>query len=103
MLRLFIHIYAPKGQAGEYVRFATNPYRVADICAYCYVPKVLRMDREEFTLVANVRPGYIANLRKDALNTKLAGIKEQVMFSFTTDPYPSLSITLKLDSARNFM
>lgn len=83
------YIYAPKGQAGEYAPLATNPYRgCGHMCAYCYVPKVLRMDREEFNAGANVRPGYIANLLKDAAKYKLAGIKEQVMFSFTTDPYP---------------
>lgn len=83
------YIYAPKGQAGEYAPLATNPYRgCGHMCAYCYVPKVLRMDREEFNAGAVVRPDYIKNLRKDAAKYKEAGVTEQVMFSFTTDPYP---------------
>lgn len=83
------YIYAPKGQAGEYASLATNPYRgCGHMCAYCYVPKVLRMDRDEFNAGAVVRPDYIKNLRKDAAKYKKAGITEQVMFSFTTDPYP---------------
>lgn len=83
------YIYAPKGQAGEYAPLATNPYRgCGHMCAYCYVPNVLRMDREEFNSGAVVRPNYIKNLRKDAEKYKELGVTEQVMFSFTTDPYP---------------
>lgn len=83
------YIYAPRGQAGEYSALATNPYRgCGHKCAYCYVPKVLRMkDREEFDTAANVRPDYKKNLLKEAKKYQKAEIKEQVMLSFTTDPY----------------
>ena len=82
-------IYAPKGQAGEYAPLATNPYRgCGHGCAYCYVPKVLRMDRSEFNAGAVKRPGYLEALTKDARKYQALGITEQVMLSFTTDPYP---------------
>jgi len=82
-------IYAPRGQAGEYAPLATNPYRgCGHKCAYCYVPKVLRMDRGEFDAGAVVRPAFEAGLLKDAAKYQSLGITEQVMLSFTTDPYP---------------
>lgn len=82
-------IYAPKGQAGEYAPLSTNPYRgCGHKCAYCYVPRVLRMDRAEFDAGAVVRPNFTTGLLKDAAKYREAGITEQVMLSFTTDPYP---------------
>jgi hypothetical protein len=88
------YIYAPAGQAGEYSPLAANPYRgCGHGCAYCYVPKVLRMDRAEFDAGAVERPNYLFHLTKDARKYQAAGITEQVMFSFTTDVY-SPSATL---------
>jgi DNA repair photolyase len=82
------HIYAPKGQAGEYAKLAANPYRgCGHKCLYCYVPNVLRMSREEFDAGAVPREHFISNLCKDAAKYQALGITEQVMLSFTTDPY----------------
>lgn len=81
-------IYAPKGQAGEYSGLATNPYRgCGHKCAYCYVPLVLKMKREEFDATATPRPNFIERLVKDAEKYAAHAIEEQVMLSFTTDPY----------------
>ena len=81
-------IYAPKGQAGEYAKLATNPYRgCGHKCSYCYVPLVLKMKRPEFDAGATPRPDFIKKLRKDAAKYQAAGIHEQVLLSFTTDPY----------------
>jgi DNA repair photolyase len=81
-------IYAPAGQAGEYAALATNPYRgCGHKCDYCYVPGVLRMDRKEFDAGAVARPGFLRLLEKDASKYRALGITEQVMLSFTTDPY----------------
>jgi len=81
-------IYSPSGQAGEYSKLAANPYRgCGHKCAYCYVPSILRMSRIEFDETATERPGFIELLKKDARKYKEANIKEQVMLSFTTDPY----------------
>jgi len=82
------YIYAPKGQAGEYAPLAANPYRgCGHKCAYCYVPQVLRMDRGEFNAGAVERPDFLRNVTADAAKYQAAGITEQVMLSFTTDPY----------------
>jgi hypothetical protein len=83
------YIYAPRGQAGEYAPLATNPYSgCGHKCAYCYVPKVLRQkSREQFDSFAAPRPNFMSGLRKDADKYKALGVTEQVMLSFTTDPY----------------
>lgn len=88
-------IYAPASQAGEYAPLATNPYRgCGHKCAYCYVPGVLRMKREEFDAGAVARTDFIPRLRMDAIKYQAHGIKEQVMLSFTTDPYHPGDTTL---------
>ncbi len=82
------HIYAPKGQAGEYAPLAANPYRgCGHKCAYCYVPRITKQDRAEFDAGATARLGYLAKLKADAMKYQAAGITEQVMLSFTSDPY----------------
>lgn len=82
------YIYAPAGQAGEYAPLAANPYRgCGHKCAYCYVPAVLKMKREEFDATATERPNFLNNLSKDARKYQVSGITEQVMLCFTTDPY----------------
>jgi DNA repair photolyase len=81
-------IYAPEGQALEYAPLAANPYRgCGHCCAYCYVPGILRMDRKEFDAGASLRPIFFAGLLRDAKRYQAAGITEQVMLSFTSDPY----------------
>lgn len=81
-------IYQPRGQAGEYSEWATNPYRgCGHKCAYCYVPAVLRMTRAEFDAGAVERPNFLQKLEKDAKKLSAQGITPQVMLSFTTDPY----------------
>ena len=83
------YIYAPRGQAGEYAPLATNPYRgCGHQCAYCYVPRAIKIDRKEFDAGATIRPSYETGLLKDARKYQAAGVTEQVMLSFTTDPYP---------------
>jgi len=82
------YIYAPQGQAGEYAPLACNPYRgCGHKCAYCYVPLVLKMKREEFDENATPRPNFLDNLRKDARKYRMMQSDGQVMLCFTTDPY----------------
>jgi DNA repair photolyase len=82
------YIYAPAGQAGEYAPLAANPYRgCGHKCAYCYVPLVTKQPRAEFDAGAVLRKDFLANLVKDARKYEECGIKEQVLLSFTTDPY----------------
>lgn len=83
------YIYAPRGQAGEYAPLATNPYRgCGHKCAYCYVPRAIKIDRKLFDAGAVVRPSFEAGLVKDACKYRALGLNGQVMLSFTTDPYP---------------
>ena len=46
-----------------------------------------KQPRDEFNAGAVLRPGFLDNLRKDAKRYQAAGITEQVMLSFTSDPY----------------
>jgi len=90
-------IYAPQGQAGEYSRLAANPFRgCSHRCVYCYVPLVLKMSREEFDREAIPRPNFLELLKKDAIKYQQLGSREQVMLSFTTDPYNPGDVTRKL-------
>ncbi len=93
------YIYPPRGQAGEYSALAANPYRgCGHSCAYCYVPLVTKQDRLEFNAGAVERKAFLHNLTKDAVKYKAAGITEQVMISFTSDPYHAGDSSLTLDS-----
>lgn len=88
-------IYAPKGQAGEYARLATNMYRgCGHKCRYCYVPGVLKMTRAEFDAGAQDRAVYRKQLPKDAAKYQALGDAEQVLLCFTTDPYHPFDTSL---------
>jgi DNA repair photolyase len=88
MLKGCAYIYEPSGQAGEYAPLAANPYRgCGHKCAYCYVPRIVKIARTEFDAAAVERPNYLEHLRKDARKYQAAGITDQVMLSFTSDPY----------------
>jgi DNA repair photolyase len=90
-------IYPPRGQAGEYSKLATNPYKgCGHKCVYCYVPGVIKMARSEFDRVAIPKPGFLERLRKDARKYQAHGITEQVMIAFTTDPYCPADVEHKL-------
>lgn len=90
------YIYAPKGQALEYSELAANPYRgCGHKCAYCYVPKILRMkNRSEFDNNAFERPNYLKLLTNDARKYQSLKINTQVMLSFTTDVYHPFDTSL---------
>jgi DNA repair photolyase len=81
-------IYPPAGQAGEYAPLATNPWKgCGHKCAYCYVPLATHQPRAEFDAGAVPRPGYMERLLRDAKRYQRAGVTDQVMLSFATDPY----------------
>ena len=82
------YIYQPAGQAGEYAPLATNPYKgCGHGCLYCYVPAVTKQPRPAFNAGAILRPGFLDGVRADARKYQAAGIRDQVMLSFSTDPY----------------
>ncbi|MGB9178987.1 MAG: radical SAM protein [Pyrinomonadaceae bacterium] len=88
-------IYAPQGQAGEYSKLATNPYRgCGHRCVYCYVPQAIHISREEFDRGAKERKVYRRVLRNDVRKYQSLGIREQVLLSFTTDPYHPFDTSL---------
>jgi DNA repair photolyase len=81
-------IYRPGGQAWEYSALATNPYNgCGHQCIYCFVPAIKHMTRAEFDAGAYPQKDFLNRLKKDAVKYRAAGIAEQVMLSFTTDPY----------------
>jgi DNA repair photolyase len=81
-------IYQPKGQAQEYGEWASNPYRgCGHKCAYCYVPAVLRMKREDFDAGAKLRDGFMKAFEHDAKRMQAAGQSVNIFFCFTTDMY----------------
>jgi DNA repair photolyase len=81
-------IYAPTGPAREYAVLATTPYRgCGHSCTYCSVPITTHQDRAEFNAGAILRPNYLARLRKDAALYQAAGVTEQILIAFITDPY----------------
>jgi len=81
-------IYRPKGRAGEYAPLSLNLYRgCGHACAYCYVPLVTEQKRSEFNKGATVRSNILNMIERDAKKYHALGIKEQVMLSFTSDPY----------------
>lgn len=82
------YLYKPAGQALEYAPRAANPYRgCGNKCVYCYVPGVLRMKRQDFDAGAVPREDYLRHVENDARRLQAVGIREQIMLSFTTDPY----------------
>jgi DNA repair photolyase len=81
-------IYAPTGPALEYAALATNPYRgCGHSCTYCSVPVTTHQDRAEFDAGAVLRTDYLPKLRKDAALYRRAGVIEQILLAFITDPY----------------
>jgi DNA repair photolyase len=88
-------IYAPKGQALEYSALAVNPYRgCGHKCAYCYVPRVIKLDRKSFNTMAVDRKDFLPKFLRDARKYQKLGISEQAMLSFTTDPYHPFDTSL---------
>ena len=88
-------IYKPAGRAAEYSLLALNIYSgCSHGCKYCYVPRILHVDKDEFHTQAQPRPGLLEQLEKDA--RKYAGPDERVMLCFTCDPYQPIEKELGL-------
>jgi DNA repair photolyase len=77
-------IYEPKGKAKEYCELALNLYTGCEHgCVYCYVPMILRKNREEFRYRAIPRWEAMEQLRKEVHKYK----GRTVFLCFTCDPY----------------
>jgi DNA repair photolyase len=86
-------IYQPSGRAKEYADYALNLYNSCNFgCKYCYVPCVLRKDRQEFHNGRRVRDDVLKKVEHDA--PFMRGMK--VLLCFTCDPYQKLNDELQL-------
>ncbi len=88
-------IYEPKGKAREYSPLAVNLYKgCGHGCAYCYVPNVIKVTRNEFDNQVEIKKDAIERLEASA--KQFAGTDKQVLMSFTTDPYNILNDKMQL-------
>jgi DNA repair photolyase len=88
-------IYEPKGKAKEYCNLAVNLYKGCNHgCKYCYAPSATFTKRKKFNNHQEPRKNIIEKLKKDA--EKHPGNGQQVLLSFTSDPYQHLDQELQL-------
>ena len=85
-----IKIYEPKGRAREYSPFAMNYFKGCDHgCRYCYVPRMMKVFNSQYChddVSVNMK-----GLWKEAERfSKSNNCGEQVLLSFTGDPYCGL-------------
>ena len=87
-------VYKPKGAALEYAPWASNIYNGCDNgCLYCYAPRVLHQQKDDFHNCKGVRPGYFERLKRECESGEHAG--KQVLLSFTSDPYQEQEKSLR--------
>lgn len=75
------------------LKYSLNPYRGCEHnCAYCYVPNVLRINRNSWGGFVEVRKNIPSILTKELINKK----KGVVGISTVTDPYQPIENKFKL-------
>lgn len=80
-------IYEPKGKAKEYGDLALNIYTgCPHKCVYCYVPAVLRKDREIFHACIEPRKDIVFETKKRLAKGDIKN--KQIFLCFTCDPFP---------------
>jgi len=90
-------IYQPRGRAREYAPLAANLYNgCGNGCRYCYVPAIMKIDRETFNAGANIRDRIIKKLDLDLRDMQKWEKTPPIYFSFTTDPYNHLDREIQL-------
>ncbi len=88
MNRIYKPIYKPKGAAAEYGDYAMNIYTgCPHRCYYCYVPQVLRRDRETFHSCVEPRKDIVRELRRQLEREQIT--RKLIHLCFTCDPYPT--------------
>lgn len=81
-------IYEPKGAAKEYGDYALNIYTgCPHRCYYCFAPKVLHRDREQFHSIVEPRANIVEETRKQLEREDFRG--KTIHLCFTCDPYPT--------------
>lgn len=87
-------IYQPKGRAREYGELALNIYNSCNFaCTYCYVPAILKKDRDTFHKDIKTRDNLLEKVEKDCQSGL---IDRPVHLCFTCDPYQDIDIRLQL-------
>ena len=77
-------IYEPAGKAREYADLACNLYRgCVHGCKYCFAPAVLHMTADNFHARAQLRPGILEALAKEAPAYRGEPRRVQVLESVT--------------------
>lgn len=80
-------IYKPKGKAKEYGDYAINIYTgCPHRCYYCYAPRVLHKDKEQFHSIVEPRKNIVEETRKQIKKEGITG--KLIHLCFTCDPYP---------------
>lgn len=83
-------IYEPKGRAREYAALACNLFRGCPHgCKYCFAPGCLRMKADDFHGQVEVRADVLQKLAADVGEMAAAGDEREVLFCFTSDPFPA--------------
>ncbi len=81
-------IYEPKGAAKEYGDWALNIYTgCPHACSYCYCPKVLHKDPDEFFTKIEPRKNIVEEVRKQLEKEQITG--RLIHCCFSGDPYPT--------------
>lgn len=76
-------IYRPAGRAREYSPFALNIYTgCTHGCKYCYVPRCMHMQQEQYFRRPAPREGIVEALKRQLFREKF---NEQVLLSFVGD------------------
>lgn len=92
-------IYEPRGKAREYAPLALNLYNgCSHGCSYCYVPKILYKNREQFQQQVKARDNILRMLAKDAFEMAKNNDDRTILMSFTSDPYQHLEENLWITS-----
>lgn len=79
-------IYKPSGRAGEYSEYALNFYKgCSHGCKYCYVPLIVKRNRQEFYKNVGLKKDLFKKLKKEL--EKKNDFESNVLLSFTSDVY----------------
>jgi len=82
-----IPIYKPEGRAKEYGDLAINIYTgCPHRCTYCYVPRILRRDKETFHSNVEPRKDIVESVKRQLDRDQITG--KLIHLCFTCDPYP---------------
>ena len=82
------YIYQPKGAAREYCEWALNIYTgCPHACFYCYCPKILHRNPEDFFHNVAPRKNIVDGVKKQLEKQNITG--KTIHLCFVGDPYPT--------------